>query len=112
MSEIDGKAFFGAVLKAIACTRNHNTDQSQYAEGVLEPATRIREFEKQLGERPPTDAEAEQVLGWLESTFRTKRTPEEEREHYLVHIATVSRTGAAPAPASAPGPAPAKVLTP
>ncbi|MFE1961903.1 hypothetical protein [Streptomyces sp. NPDC059479] len=107
MSDIDGKAFFGAVLKAIACTRNHNTDQSEYAAGVLEPATRIREFEKELGERPPTRAEAEQVLGWLESTFRTKRTPDEEREHYLARIAEVSGPGLSGAVAS--GPAPARV---
>lgn len=33
MSDIDSRAFFGAVLKAVACTRNHNTDETGYAEG-------------------------------------------------------------------------------
>lgn len=90
MSEIDSRVFFGAVLKAIACTPNRNTDEVEYASGVLEPAARIREFEKECGERPLTRAEAEQVLTWLESTFRTKRTTDEEREHYLGYIAEVS----------------------
>lgn len=90
MSDIDSKAFFGAVLKAIACTRNHNTDQSEYASGVLAPAARIREFEGEVGERALSHAEAEQVLGWLESTFRTKRTSDEEREYYRGYIAEVS----------------------
>ncbi|WDZ83559.1 hypothetical protein [Micromonospora cathayae] len=90
MSDVDSRAFFGAVLKAIACTRNHNADETGYAEGVLAPATRIREFEKEVGERGLTPAEIEQVLGWLDSTFRTKQTPAEEREYYLGKIAEVS----------------------
>ncbi|GAA2997928.1 hypothetical protein [Actinokineospora diospyrosa] len=99
MSEIDTRAFFSAVLKAIACTRNHNADQSGYADGVLAPAAAIRAFEKDLGERPVTRPEAEKVLAQLESVFRTKLTPAEEREHYLGRIAELSglslvRTGA------------------
>ena len=90
MSDIDNYVFFGAVLKAIACTRNHNTDQTGYAQGAIAPATRIREFETELGERPITRAEAEQVLGWLSTIFDTKHTPAEEREHYFGYIASVS----------------------
>jgi hypothetical protein len=90
VSDIDSRAFFGAVLKAIACTRNHNPDESGYAEGVLAPTARIREFEKELGDRPLGPAEVDQVLAWLDSTFRTKHTPAEEREHYLRRVAEVT----------------------
>ncbi|MBM7774801.1 hypothetical protein JOD54_005005 [Actinokineospora baliensis] len=99
MSAIDTRAFFSAVLKAIACTRNHNPDQSTYTDGVLTPAAAIRAFEKDLGDRALTRPEAEHVLAQLESVFRTKLTPAEEREHYLGRIAELSglsvvRTGA------------------
>jgi hypothetical protein len=90
MSEIDGPAFFGAVLRAVACTRNHNEDRDEYAAGVLEPAGRIRAFETELGDRALTRADAETVLAWLDTVFRTKRTPDEEREHHTRHIARVS----------------------
>ncbi|MFI5621587.1 hypothetical protein [Streptomyces sp. NPDC051567] len=99
MTDHDNKAFFSAVLKAVACTRNHNTDGSGYATGVLAPTARIREFEKETGGRPLTPAETEQVLGWLESTFRTKQTPDEERAYYLARVAEAS--GPVPAPLGA-----------
>jgi hypothetical protein len=90
MTRINSKAFFSAVLKAIACTRNSNTDQAQYAVGVLEPASRIRAFEAELGDRELSHSEAEQVLGWLETTFETKGTPDEERSYYRGRIAELS----------------------
>jgi hypothetical protein len=90
MSGIDTKAFFGAVLKAIACTRNHNLDETVHEAGVVQPATRIREFEKEVGDRQLTAVEADQVIAWLELTFRTKLTPDEERDYYLRYIAEVS----------------------
>ncbi|GGX27137.1 hypothetical protein [Streptomyces chryseus] len=90
MTGIDTAAFFGAVLKTIASTRNHSTDQREYDSGVLEPARRIRESEKEVGDRPLSSAEAEQVLGLLETTLRTKRTPDEEREYYLQYIEKVA----------------------
>ncbi len=34
--------------------------------------------------------DAEQVLSWLDTILRTKRTPDEEREHHAQHIARVS----------------------
>ncbi|GAA1933213.1 hypothetical protein GCM10009716_45510 [Streptomyces sodiiphilus] len=100
MSEIDNEAFFGAVLKALACTRNHNPDPAEHASGVRAPAASIRELEKESGGRPLTRAEAEQVLAWLESTFHAKRTPEEERRHYLTRIAEVSGLPVVPAAVS------------
>ncbi|MGP3980119.1 hypothetical protein [Streptomyces sp. KR80] len=90
MTDIDTEAFFGAVLKTIAATRNHGTDQGEYASGVLEPAARIRAFEEEVGDRRLTSTEAEEVLGLLEATLRTKRTPDEEREYYLQYIEMVS----------------------
>ncbi|MEX5635154.1 hypothetical protein [Parafrankia sp. FMc2] len=87
MSEIETEAFFGAVLKAIACTRNHDLTGTHYEAGVLEPARRIREFEKKLEGRSLTSAESDQVLAWLDLIFRTKLTPEEERDYYHRRIA-------------------------
>lgn len=87
---IDGRAFFGAVLRAVACTRNHNEDRDEYAAGVLAPAARIREFESEVAGRPLTRGEAEQVLGWLDTILRTKRTSADDREHHTRHIAAVS----------------------
>ncbi|MFE7779197.1 hypothetical protein ACFU5O_36070 [Streptomyces sp. NPDC057445] len=90
MTDIDTAAFFGAVLKTIASTPNHCTDQEEYATGVLEPAARIRAFEEEAGNRRLTPGDAEEVLGLLETTLRTKRTPGEEREYYLQYIEKVS----------------------
>jgi hypothetical protein len=90
MSEIDTAAFFAAVHKAIACTRNHAPDERDYAAGVLEPVAGIRALEEELGDRDITRAEAEQVLGLLASTMRAKQVPDEEREHYSERIAESS----------------------
>ncbi|MDK1476853.1 hypothetical protein QNO07_26205 [Streptomyces sp. 549] len=90
MTDIDTTAFFGAVLKIIASTRNHGTEQGGFASGVLEPAARIRTFEKEIGDRRMTSAEASEVLRLLETTLRTKRTPDEEREYYLQYIEKVA----------------------
>jgi hypothetical protein len=37
-----GTDFYGSVLKAIACTRNRNFNDSEYTQGVIEPSRRIR----------------------------------------------------------------------
>ncbi|WP_331728491.1 hypothetical protein [Streptomyces sp. NBC_00158] len=86
MTDIDTTAFFGAVLKTIASTRNHGTDPGEFASGVVEPTVRIRSFEKEVGDRRLTTTEAGEVLGLLETTLRTKRTADEEREYYLQYI--------------------------
>lgn len=86
----DTTAFFGAVLKTIASTRNHGSDPAAFTSGVAEPAARIRALEKEIGERGLTPAEAEEILRLLETTLRTKRTPDEEREYYLQYIEKVS----------------------
>lgn len=101
MSVINKDAFFGAVLKAIACTRNNAPDATDYAVGVLEPTSRIRDFEKELGDREITYAEAEQVLGWLDLTFDTKHVPAEEREYYCERVVELSGLAAARATALA-----------
>lgn len=79
---MDNRAFFGAVLKAIACTRNRNTDQEEYTAVVPTAADRIRRFEEETGGRALTPAEVDQVLSWLDTTFEAKRVPAEERAHY------------------------------
>ncbi|MER6522664.1 hypothetical protein ACFWHQ_17310 [Streptomyces sp. NPDC060334] len=90
MTDVDTTAFFGAVLKTIASTRNHGTDQTEFVSGVVEPTARIRAFEKEVGERRLTSTEAGEVLGLLETTLRTKHTPDEEREYYFQYIEKVA----------------------
>ncbi|MFD7911943.1 hypothetical protein ACFV30_14600 [Streptomyces sp. NPDC059752] len=90
MTDVDTTAFFGAVLKTIASTRNHGTDQGEFVSGVVEPTARIRTFEKEVGDRRLSSTEAGEVLGLLETTLRTKRTPDEEREYYLQYIEKVA----------------------
>lgn len=89
-ASVASEPFFGAVLKAIACTRNHNDDDDEYTAGVLEPAAHIRALEQDVGDRELTPDEIAQVVAWLELTFKTKRTPQEEREHYLRALADAS----------------------
>ncbi|WP_411574583.1 hypothetical protein [Streptomyces fradiae] len=86
----DTTAFFGAVLKTIASTRNNGSDPAAFASGVAEPAARIRALEKEIGVRGLSPAEAEEILRLLETTLRTKRTPDEEREYYLQYIEKAS----------------------
>ncbi|MER7786641.1 hypothetical protein [Streptomyces sp. NPDC097640] len=102
MTDIDAAAFFAAVLKTIASTRNHGTDPGEHAKGVVEPATRIRAVEEEVGERRLTSDEAEEVLELLGTTFRAKRTPDEEREYYLRYIEQVSGISRASLGVSAP----------
>ena len=87
MSEATSAAFFGAVLKAIACTRNNGPDGEAYDSGVIEPARRIRDLEKETDGRALTQEETERVLGWLESILDTKRVPDDEREHHRAQVA-------------------------
>ncbi|RBM11809.1 hypothetical protein [Streptomyces sp. PT12] len=102
MTDIDTEAFFAAVLKTIASTRNNGADPAEHASGVVEPAARIRAVEKEIGDREIAPGEAEEVMGLLETTFRAKRTPEEEREHYLQYIEKVSGISRASLGVSAP----------
>lgn len=100
MGDINGKAFFGAVLRAVACTRNHNDDSAEYEAGVIVPAGRIREIETEIGDRDPMTSEVEQVLALLDTVLTTKRTTAEDRAFHTGHISRVSglsvvRAGAA-----------------
>ncbi|KOG54736.1 hypothetical protein ADK76_22750 [Streptomyces griseoflavus] len=90
MTDTDRTAFFSAVLKAIASTRNHGTDQDEHVKGVVEPAARIRAVEEEGKDGQLTSGETGEVLELLETTFRAKRTPDEEREYYLQYIEKVS----------------------
>ncbi|WP_371578060.1 hypothetical protein [Streptomyces sp. NBC_01314] len=90
MTDFDQTAFFSAVLKTIASTRSHGTDRDEHTKGVVEPAARIRSVEEGAGERRLTSGETGEVLDLLDSTFRAKRTPDEEREYYLQYIEKVS----------------------
>ncbi|MFV2198576.1 hypothetical protein [Nocardiopsis sp. LOL_012] len=90
MTQTTGSEFFGAVLTAIACTRNNGPDGDAYDQGVVEPARRIRALEEETTGRGLTTDETERVLGWLETILDTKRVPDAEREY---HRDRVSRAG-------------------
>ncbi len=88
MNQVNSTQFFGAVLKAIACTRNRNFDEAEYTHGVLEPAKQIRTMMKEAGESPVSNQQVTMTLDLLNQIFTTKGTEEEERRHYLNEIAT------------------------
>lgn len=86
MSEINSQQFFGAVLKAIACTRNHNDDEQAYKLGVIEPAQRIRALMQEYSARAVPQECAAEVLDLLDVIFRTKQVEEQDRSHYLQEV--------------------------
>ncbi|GHI50105.1 MULTISPECIES: hypothetical protein [Streptomyces] len=102
MTDIDAAAFFAAVLKTIASTRNNGAGPEEHTQGVVESAGRIRAVEQEAADRRLTTGEAGEVLDLLETTFRTKRTPDEEREYYLQYIEKVSGVSRASLGVSAP----------
>uniref|UniRef100_UPI003F65CE5A hypothetical protein n=1 Tax=Streptomyces albidoflavus TaxID=1886 RepID=UPI003F65CE5A len=101
MTDIDAAAFFAAVLKTIASTRNNSAGPEEHTQGVVK-AGRIRAVEQEAADRRLTTGEAGEVLDLLETTFRTKRTPDEEREYYLQYIEKVSGVSRASLGVSAP----------
>ena len=86
MSQVSSQQFFGSVLKAIACTRNHNDDEQAYKHGVIEPAQRIRTMMKEYSERPVPQECVHEVLDLLEVIFRTKQVAAHDRSYYLQEI--------------------------
>ncbi|MFC7466429.1 hypothetical protein ACFQVA_00205 [Actinomadura keratinilytica] len=101
MTDIDAAAFFAAVLKTIASTRNNGAPRGAHT-GRGGASGRIRAVEKEAADRRLTTGEAGEVLDLLETTFRTKRTPDEEREYYLQYIEKVSGVSRASLGVSAP----------
>jgi len=82
--------FYSALLKTIACTRNNASDDSNYQEGVLDPAQAIRKMETSSNTEHIIEAEAQQAFSLLNKIFTTKQTPNDERDHFLRYIEEVS----------------------
>lgn len=81
-----GTDFYGSVLKAIACTRNRNFDDTEYTRGVIEPSRRIRALMQACGDGTPTEEEIRETFALLRQTFETKQVDREERQSHLQEI--------------------------
>lgn len=78
--------FYSAVLKAIACTRNNATNDTNYKEGVLEPTETIRKMETSSNSQEVSEIEAQQVYNCLDKIFKTKYTTDDERDYFFQYI--------------------------
>ena len=86
----DGTIFFGAVLKAIACTPNRNTDEASYERDVLEPCRAIRAIAERVGDGVPSEEQVHQTLSLLSRVLEAKRVDPTEREERIREV--LSRT--------------------
>jgi hypothetical protein len=85
-------SFFGAVLRAVACTPNLNPDLDAYERGVLEPCRTIRTMAERTGSGAPTAEDTEKAIALLVGILRTKRVDDEEIRARLEEIAKSSGT--------------------
>lgn len=81
-----GTDFYGSVLKAIACTRNRNFDDTEYTRGVIEPSSRIRSLMQARGDGTPTEEEIRETFALLRQIFETKQVDREERQSRMHEI--------------------------
>ncbi len=81
-----GTSFYGSVLKAIACTRNRNFDDSEYTQKVIEPSRRIRSLMQTCGDEAPTEEQIREALALLRQIFETKQVDDEERQSRMREI--------------------------
>lgn len=83
-------SFFGAILKAIACTPNRTQDPQTYQRGVIEPARRIRELQAELGGQAPSAAQVGESISLLQQIFHTKEVDPTERQDRIREIVETS----------------------
>jgi hypothetical protein len=79
--------FYGSILKAIACTPNHNPDDRVYDTEVLPRARRLREAQAALAGAAPSDDEMRAALADLVAILRAKRVDDAEVRDRLQAIA-------------------------
>lgn len=79
--------FFGAVLKAIACTPNFSDDLRSYQHDVIEATRALRDLEEQT-DAALTRAEMAGIAERLNAILRAKCVPEEERLERLNELQT------------------------
>lgn len=75
--------FLSRCMGIAVATQNHNFDNREYEEGVINPYKNIEALSKQVEEegRKASREEMEQGLNWLVKIMNTKRvTPEEQKE--------------------------------
>lgn len=81
-----GTDFYGSALKAIACTRNRNFDDTEYTRGVIEPSGRIRSLMQACGDGTPTEEEIRETFALLRQIFETKQVDRDERQSRMQEI--------------------------
>ncbi len=80
-------SFIGALLKAIASTPNHNQDDADYNQRVLEPTRRLRKVEQELGEQSPSHQQMGELLATLAGILAAKQVDANEQQERLQEIA-------------------------
>ncbi len=82
----DGQIFFGAVLKAIACTPNSSADSGAYETLVIEPCKQIRSLAEEVGTGAPSEAQIRQTLSLLDGVFEAKGVEAQEQQERFQEI--------------------------
>lgn len=83
----------GTALKIIACTPNQNFDPDRYQQEVVARAARIRQIEKELGERPAGPAELGEVMRLLLAILESKQVDRAERVERIQEMLTLHDLG-------------------
>lgn len=85
------------ITKSIAiavCTKNHNNNNDEYLEGVVEPYNKLKEMQDKLDRegKQPTYTQMVEALNILKMIFETKKTPIEERKERFKEIFDATAT--------------------
>ncbi|MFT3774608.1 MAG: hypothetical protein QM820_55355 [Minicystis sp.] len=91
-SEREVLSFFGAALKAIACTPNRGLDEREYELAVVEPTARIRALAASAAHGVSPEV-VEEVLRHLGRILKAKRTPDDEVARRLHEVASLAPRG-------------------
>jgi hypothetical protein len=85
-------SFFGAALRAIACTPNRGLDECEYELAVVEPTARIRSLAASAAHGVSPEV-VEEVLQHLGRILKAKRTPDNELARRLHDVASLAPRG-------------------
>lgn len=87
-----GATIITKCLAMAVCTKNNNTDEEAYAQGVITPYERIEEIQRQI-EQDAADPSREQMIESLEllrTIMKTKEVPLEEQIERFQRVFTES----------------------
>lgn len=90
----DLQKLVGKCLAAIVCTKNLNSSQEEFQQGVIENYRKIQQIQTEADERgqAPTVEEARAALEMVKIALQTKQVPVEEQNERLWEILDASGT--------------------